>query len=605
MVTRQNPDGTVWKDENGKTMKVPGSSYRPTSDQERAGLQMATATYSYDLASVAAAKGDVKGYDTALWHANVALDAARSIQAHAVQADVTSKLKALDAGIEAATKLNDPATVLNLLIAKGLEIKRAIDDGNLDLEQVKSWQEKGEALANNPLFPTFESDIQGQPVYNRDGTRTQNGGLVDIKTGRLVPGTHFVLDTDSKGNADWHYDWEDPQTGTWGMNHITVQTGALGQRVVGEVRVEQAPTVEIRITTTDGTKKMIPYVKGVNYISYRDGYGNLVTGYSIDGQTWVQATGGTPPVLELNGAVTWDEAADGSVTVTDANKNVIFTSGPEGVGWEPGAGLDRAGQAGAIGWYGQANQAAYGVSREGVGAPGQQFRIVTALNGPNGPALNFVPREILYTEITSANAAARVTKVQKAGAAPGATLAEESAAIKARGLQGTPVVPLVGSDWVRQQRNDAAAKVRGQRDAEARTWDTRAEETNAIEARSSQSYINPATGFNLRPNPAVEGIVSIGSAIVNFISPPTWLPPVYVAPSSLTPRQTYVPPSSLTLTPVRTVTPPYVPPSSLTQPPKPKPPHVPPSSLTQPPKPKPPPTPAPTAGSPGRPGGGR
>jgi hypothetical protein len=322
----------------------------------------------------------------------------------------------------------------------------------------------------------------------------------------------------------------------------------------------------------------------------------------------------------FTGAVTWDDtAADGSVTIKDGNKNVIFTLGPDG-SVTAGAGLPGAMQADAVGWFGQADLATRG-GVLGVGVPGQQFRIVTALNGPNGgPALNFVPREILYTEITGANAAARVTKTQKAGAAPGATLAEESAAIKARGLRGTPTAPLTGSDYARQKtalaEESAAIKARG-----LRTWDTRAEETNAIEARVELSYINPLTGFNLRPNPAVEGILSIGSAIVNLISPPTWLPPVYVAPSSLTPIKQYVPPSSLTLTPVRTVTPPYVapssltqlpkpkappyvPPSSLTQPPKPKaPPYVPPSSLTQPPKPKAPV--APTAGSPGRPGAGR
>ena len=206
------------------------------------------------------------------------------------------------------------------------------------------------------------------------------------------------------------------------------------------VAANEAPTVAISVTTTDGTKKFIPYAKGVNYISYRDGYGNLVSGYSIDGRTWVQATGGTLPVLELNGRVNWTQAADGSIEVTDGAQNVIFTSGPGGVGWKPGAGLDKAGQAGAIGWFGQANLASSGISREGVGAPGQQFRIVTAVPGPDGaPALNLVPREILYTEITAANVAARVTKVQKAGVAPGAAPAEESAAIRARGLTGTPI----------------------------------------------------------------------------------------------------------------------------------------------------------------------
>jgi hypothetical protein len=552
-VTRRNPDGTIWKDENGKTEKIPGSSYRATSDQERAGLELATANYSYGLAGVAAQKGDVKGYWTALWHANEAFDRVRTIQATAVQRDITDKLKAIDDGIEVATKLNDPASVVALLRMKGEEIRGAMNDGTLDDAQREKWAEKGEALESNPLFPVWQTDMQGKPVYGADGKRIQTAGLVDIATGLLVAGTHFMLDTDAKGKPDWHYDWEDPQLGTWALNpdgspsHVVVVTGAYGQRVVGEVKVGVAATLGIRVTDQNGVKHDIPYPERAQYFSYTDGYGNRVNGYSIDGgATWVQATGGVQPSLELNSPVTWTRNPDGSVTVTDGAGATLFAS-PNGLtGWQ-GGGDALAGA--PISWFGQAAVESDGDTSAGVGAVGQRFRIVSAVDG----VLNLVPREIIYAEVTAANVGAVAKRIVAAGSAAGASLAEESAAVRARGRVPTPT-PLTGSDYVRQKRADAAVVAEREAAATARLalGDTLADEVADIEARKTPGAEWRAAGafasaLSNAVLPTVSGIISLGSAILNVVLPPRQLPPPYTPPSSL-----YAPVPTPTL---RTVTP--------------------------------------------------
>ncbi len=587
MVTRRNPDGTVWKDpKTGKTEKIPGSSYRLTSSDEIAGMQMATATYSYGLAGIAlhggvvggkAVKGgDFKGYWTALWHANTALDAARSTQAHAVQKDITNQLKAYDEGIEAATKLNDNALVVNLLMMKGQAIRQGLADATLDDAQRDRLLARADQIENDPRLPVFETDMQGNPVYGPDGKRVQVGGFVDVVNsprnadGSLVfgaavlaPDVHFMLDTDAKGNPAWGLVRDTGAPGMWGLNHVTVQTGAFGQRVVGEVQVTKAPTLGLWVTTQDGTKKHIPYPGDAQFISYVDGYGNRVTGYSIDrGATWVRATGGVLPQLELNGKVTWTTAADGSIKVTDGAGKELFAS-PDGVNWGGGGtALDGA----PISWYGQAAVMAGGVSPDGVGAQGQQFRIVRAVPGPDGaPTLNLVPREIIYAEITAANAAANVTRVQNAGAAAGASLAEESGAIRVRGLRGTPTTPETDATaWRRQKQADAAA-IRGQEtNAAARTWDTLAEENAAVRERGSGDQWRTAgalaTSLVNQATPAVTGILSLGATLMNAVTPPTWLPPVYISPKvgfTLSPPPLKSAPATLP-PPVKAVTPPLV-----------------------------------------------
>ena len=512
----------------GKQSYVPGSSYRASSSDEIAALQMLTADYSDDLASVAAARGDRKAYWDAIDDGNDARDSARTTQAHAIQRDATTELKALEDGVELHTKLNDPATVVALLLQQAAVIKGAMDAGALDLEQRETWRKRGEALESNPMFPDLETDISGDPVYNRDGTRNQVGGMVDLKTGAYVPGVHFMLDTDSKGEEKWGPVRIDPAyEEDWATTHVTVQTGALGVRVVGEVQVSNGPSINIIVTTTDGAKKEIPWGGPVAYISYRDGYNNLVSGYSIDGmRTWIHAAGVQgKPKLELSGAMTYTENADGSATITDGNGNKMFALGPEG--WTAGDGLAGAMQVNAVGWFGQAGPP----TRGGVGVPGQQFRIVTAVTGPNGgPALNFVPREILYTEITAANVGAVARRTVATGAAAGASLAEESAAIRARGLGGPAMIPYADEDAARRQRrDDIRARDKRNADATARLQlgDTLADETNDIAARSSPTtqIVNTATGFTTGAS-SLAGIISLGSALINVTAPPKNLPPI-------------------------------------------------------------------------------
>jgi len=624
-VAERDADGVLVKDSKGKQSYVPGSSYRATSSDEIAGMQMATANYSYGLAGVAAAKGDVKGYWTSIWHANVALDAVRTTQAHAVQVNITAKLKAIDQGIEVYTKLNDPASVINLLMMKADEINRAIGDSTLDDAQREKWETKGEALEKNPLFPGLLDDMHGDPVWSADGKRIQDSGLVDLANSTwsadgksiigaaLTPGTHFVLDSDESGDAKWRYVWEDPALAPiWAANHVTVQTGAFGQRVTGEVEVKRAPTVGIRVTLTDGSKRLIPFADVAEYVSYRDGDGNLVRAYSIDGrQTWMQTTGGLVPMLELKGTVTWKEEADGSVTIKDAAGRVLFAS-PNGLtGWVEGEKTDgttaygAAFGLGAVNWFGQDAATSRGDTSAGVGYPGQQFRLVNGILDPSGQVtLNFVPNEILVAE-DRRYTQAMLMRLQRTGTGPDEA---KRAAERAYAAGPRKVNAATGFTTGPDEAWRAAVTLPAGPDEAKRA---------AERAYAAGPVPNAATGFTTGPDEAwraagtfasslvsavpqaVAGIIAVGSAIVSSVVPPTWLPP-YVAPSSLTPPQPYVPPSSLTYTPVPVptlqpprVTPPYVAPSSLTQPPRVTPPYVAPSSLTQPPRPTPTPPPTP------------
>jgi hypothetical protein len=583
-------------DPKGKQSYVAGSSYRTTSSDAVAGLQMATANYSFDLADVAAAKGDVKAYDTALWHGKVALERVRTTQARAVQVDITNHLKAIDAGIEVATKTNNPAAAVNLLMEKHELLEQAASDARLDSAAQESWTKKLDAVEDDPRYPQVQKDFSGQEILGPDGRRAQIGGSVDIAAspknpdGSLVvgqavraPGWHFVLKTGSDGKAAWTDEWEDPQLGTWAanpdgtINRVAVQTGVLGVRVTGWVKVEKAGTLGIRFTTTTGDKKYVPYSELVDYISYRDGYGNLINGYSLDGgKTWLQTTGGQPPVLELTGAVDYKVAPDGSVTVTDAKQNVLFRSGPNESNWQAGDGLAKAGAAGAIGWFGQANLKTYGVSKEGVGYPGQQFRLVTSAPDPSGQAsLNFVPNEVLSIEMGQWFARNQV-QGPDLGFGQGDTTASTRLA--------SGINPFVG--FTTGARQDSTVQARA---AYAELAARKAARIANMTPSPTSTWaggtpkVNAATGFTTGPDEAwraagsfasslvsalpevVSGIITLGDAIVSAVSPPTWLPPVYVAPlpAGFTISPTYVPPAIPALKP-----PPYVAPSSLTQPPK-------------------------------------
>ena len=591
-VAARDADGVLVKDSKGKQVYVPGSSYRATSSDEIAGMQMATANYSYGLAGVAAAKGDVKGYWTSIWHANVALDAVRTTQAHAVQVNITNKLKAIDQGIEVYTKLNDPASVINLLLMKAAEIDRAIGDSTLDDAQREKWEAKGEALEKNLLFPGLLVDMQGDPVWSADGKRIQDGGLVDLANSTwsadgksivravLTPGTHFVLDSDEKGDADWRYVWENPALAPdWAANHVTVYTGAFNRRVTGEVAVKKAPAIGIRLTYTDGSREIIRFGGGADFISYRVD-GNLINAYSIDGRrTWLQTTGGIPPVLELNGPVTKTTNADGYVTITDAAGNIVFASPDGKTGWVEGPevnGVSTFGNAlatGSVKWFGQGAAESGGDTSEGVGYPGQQFRLLNGIIDASGQvSLNLVPVEILNNDVTIRGRAA-YAKLDEAKN-DRTLLARAAYAKLAEAKRAAAPLP-AGPDEAKRAAERAYAA--GPREVNAATGFTTGPDEAWRAAGTFASSLVSAV-------PSVfAGIIAVGNAIVSAVAPPTWLPtyttsPTYVAlptyttsptyvPAPLT--QPYVPPSSLTLTPVPVLTPPpYVAPSSLTQLPK-------------------------------------
>ena len=606
MVAERDANGVLVKrdakgnlDPKGKQQYVPGSSYRLTSSDEIAAMQVATANYSYGLAAIAlrggvvggkvVKGGNVKAFWDAIDDANDAMDSARTTQAHAFQANITVELKAIDQSIESATKLNDNALVVNLLFAKRDIMRGARTDSSLDLEQKKAWDEKIVDLENDPRFPTVQTDFDGEEVLGPGGFKIQNGGAINMVAspknpdGSLVlgqavlnEGWHFVLD-DNKGKAAAglvnEYDMG-IAPGEWGANFVTVQSGIYGVRRTGDVRVQQASSVLMKVTFKDGTSELVPFGKNADWITYKDEYGNRVSGYSVDGrQSWIMVPDGIypTPILELEGRLTKKVKPDGSYTISDDQGQVWYTRSASGADGSPGAwGVGEgfaalsaaAGSVGAIAWFGQIAAQNNGDISAGVGAPGQYFRLVR----DEGAGLNLVPREILYAEATASQVIDTARRTVARGSAAGATLAEESAAVRARGLIPPPV-PLTGSDYVRQKRADAAAVAERATAATARLrlGDTLADEVNDIEARKSpgaewRAVGAVATALSAAAAPGLSGIVALGSAIVNAVSPPHELPQQYVPPSSLTPPQQYVPPSSLYAPiPTPTLRPPPVP----------------------------------------------
>jgi hypothetical protein len=556
-VTRRNPDGTTWRDPvTRKSEKVLGSSYRAVSSDEVAEMQMATYHYQTGLAVVAAAKGDTKAYGTALWHARNALDAARTTQAHAVLRNIEPQLKAIDAGVEVATKLNDPATVLNLLRMKGDVIRAAIEDAHLDLAQVERLEKAGLKIEDNILLPVWQTNIDGTPYLGPDGRRVQIGGAVDVANsprnadGTLIagmavlnPGYHFVLDR--KGPWETVEEAKEGyEPGMWGLDHIQVQTGAFGRVVTGEVQVGTAPTQpKIAFTDTKGVSHTAEYGGGASYFSFIDGDGNRVHGYSIDGgATWVQATGGIPPVLQVNVPLTPTTDKDGNVTYTDPDGNVLFKFDAATGGWSTN--VPAAGRGGQISWFGQAAAESGGDISLGVGAPGQRFRIVTAEAGPNGlPSLNLIPNSILMDVANAERRIATARSVFAAGMAPGATLAEESAALRTRGLLGGELPA------ARTAATDAAALKAA---AEARRVNvfaagmapgaTLAEESAALRMRgtlpgaTSQPAFDAGTLVSTLATaaaPVIASIIYLGQTLLSVLTPPPTAPvlrPLYEPP---------------------------------------------------------------------------
>ena len=436
---------------------------------------------------------------------------------------------------------------------KGQAIAQGLADANLDGGQRDRLLAKADQIEKDPRLPVYQTDIAGNPVYGPDGRRVQVAGAVNVDASKrnadgsiafggavLAPGWHFTLD-DTAGKTDWGLVNEADAgypPGAWALNHIQVVTGAFGQRVVGDVKVQDAPTslsVGIRVQTQNG-EKFIPYTQGAKFLTYIDGYGNRVNGYSVDnGKTWVMATGGVLPSLELAGKVTWTEKPDGSVEITDGASNVLFRSA-DGVSWE--SDLAKPMVAGAIGWFGQAAAQSGTSTAAGVGAPGQQFRLVYAYNGTDGMgALNLTPREILYSEATAASAAETARRTVAVGSAQEASLAEESAAIRARGRVPVPIPQTDPTMYRRQGYADYAAKLAKAEAATARlqVGQSLEDETAAIQARQSPGAAwrqvgAMATAMIDQVTPIFQGIITIGNTIMAAASPPTYLPAPYIAP---------------------------------------------------------------------------
>jgi len=339
------------------------------------------------------------------------------------------------------------------------------------------------------------------------------------------------------------------EPGTWGAYYVTVATGVFGVRVVGDVLVRQAPAMQMRVMLKDGTSQILPFSgPSVDFIRYIDGYGNEVRGYSADGRkTWVMATGGVIPQAELAGKLTKKVAADGSVSLVDDQGQEWYAQaapvGPNHIAqpWVFGEQYDEllksAMASQSIKWYGQIAAESGGDTSSGVGAQGQRFRLVR----DEGFGLNLTPREILYTEATAASAAQTARRIVATGSAPGASLAEESAAIRARGRVPTPIPETDSTIRGRQAYADLAAIKDREEAATARLQigQSLEDETAAIKARKTPGSEWRAVGavasaLTEQATPFLQGIISLGTALVAAIVPPTSLPAPYVAPSSLT-----------------------------------------------------------------------
>lgn len=375
----------------------------PVSDQALASLDTVKANYNFALAQDALAAGRPKDFAGYMTKAVNAEDHARFVQAQNVQRDTTARLDSIEKGIEYYESVGDAAGVVNLLTLGINTINSVIDDPRLDETRRDKLAMLRDKLGDNPLFPSSE-------VVN--GQRVQTGGFVDVanspkdETGKLVgavmtPGVHYVIDginaRTGKAQRGWVIDTD--QDGTWEQTHRTVIADVGGASVPGEVSLKTAPTNEkVRIQTQDG-QKLISLPLGAQYITYMDGGGNMIRAYSLDGQTWLQATGGVIPVVELKGVYTVSESADGRVNITDAEGKTVMWS-DDGTTYEPDGAWS---QTAPIQWLGQdyANQRRAvwaGPSTAEVGAFGQQFRVVRA-NEADGSINLSAPKDTRATTV--------------------------------------------------------------------------------------------------------------------------------------------------------------------------------------------------------------
>jgi len=492
MVTKRNPDGTTWRDPvTGKSVLVPGSVYRAVSSDEVAAMQNATATYSYGLASIAAANGDAKGYADAIWHADEALSRVRSTQATAIVRDLTAKLDATDKGVAMFTRQNNPVAVASLLLEALSKVRAAQDNLGLNdaqREKLENWAVKVEG---NPLLPEWERDAYGERVLDASGRPTQIGG-VNVVTGEVPDNLRFLLKTSPTGQADWGWVAYNGPTSAWYLKpdgspaHITVLTSADGKMVPGEVAVTaNGRTVGLWVTTQDGTRQNIPYSGTALYGSYVDGFGNKVEAYSVDGgKTWVQGIGGVMPSLELNVPVDKGEAPDGSPFYTLPESGELLVKDGK---LNPKADIT---------WFGQRAAEVGGDTSAGVGAQGAQFRIATL--GDDG-ALDF----ILTLPYRGTSASAYAGPGWQGNAFANAEAIQQNPEAQSRAAPPAPFV----------YRGTAASGY----------------------ATPSSAYGSGAfaTASTIQQNPEARSrnVISVGSPVVPPVTPPT-LPPMLSTISS-------------------------------------------------------------------------
>jgi hypothetical protein len=541
VVAARNPDGTPVLDKRGKPVMVRGTAYLPASSDAIAQMKLATATYSYQLADVAAGKGDRAGYLTALWHGQEAENAARDVQATAVRANVATQLDTLQKGIDVFTRLNDPATAYNLLLQQVQIVRSALDDGSLDQTQRDTLQKRLDKIEANPLAPKWLEDMNGEGVKNAAGLNTQIGGALNLASSphdpndpsALVPGTgvyapdvHFELDTSTAGDPAWKPVRYPGAPGTYEMSHIQVQTGTLGVPVSGWVAVQKSAGITHGLYFTDqsGAKQYANISLPTSYITYVDGYGNRVNGYSIDGNTWVMATGGVLPDLEINTKLTKVTNADGTISyMAEDGTTEVLKSNADGSAWTTAAGMDAVAGQGLVGWYGQAAAEAGGSVSEGVGSKGSQFRLVQPAIGADGTSsLNLVPNEVIFAQ---SGRAFQITEVRSAkeGRAPSFSIAKGTPNVSER--TGFVIPPKPGEAATSPKVNAFTG------------FDLNAPSKTTPNVNSATGFVIPPKAFDAgafvsslvrQAAPAVQGIIHVGATLLPALIPPSTLPPVYV-----------------------------------------------------------------------------
>jgi hypothetical protein len=169
-----------------------------------------------------------------------------------------------------------------------------------------------------------------------------------MTTATTLPGWHFVL---ADGTTYKTNQWvQDTSTGasqeTWSGDHMAVTTQYMGSTVTGDVQINDtfiSPNVMVNV---DGTLQTIkaPRQIPVKEMQYTDQNGNLVTSYSIDGQTWLssdQYRAGLPSIylngvyrIDKNTGTLIDQATGKTVGTADVNGNYTL-DGTLTYKWDP------------------------------------------------------------------------------------------------------------------------------------------------------------------------------------------------------------------------------------------------------------------------------